>query len=295
MKTKSNSVGILGYGDVGKAIADICKEAGYNVYIRDLERDQLPDKQIDYLHITIPEKSASEFIKTSVGVIKEFSPKLTIIHSSITPGTTKCIHEKVNLPMAYSPIIGVHTHLKDSIRNYFPKMVAPADAVSKYEAARHLKSMGLKVIMFDNPSDLEAAKLLDLIYYGWNILYCKWTKKFCDDMGLDFNNVYTKYNRIYNQGYEKLMPDVVRPVLIPRKGPLGGHCLIPDTKLIHDIYQSELTEYILHQNEKFKKEVDNENKERSNFIKIRDKKMLKTRNVTHCFKGATFNGVKIEN
>ena len=44
--------------------------------------------------------------------------------------------------------------------------------------------------------------------------------------------VYTWANETYNQGYKELgKENVIRPVLFPPKGEIGGHCVVPNFNL----------------------------------------------------------------
>lgn len=264
-------VGILGYGEIGSAIAKICRESGFKVFIKELAHDELRGKTVDYLHINIPEKLNIKFIDIVVKNVRELKPRLTIINSSVTPGTTREIYKTTRRPIVHSPVIGLHPHLYDSIKYHFPKIIGPVNKESLKLAKKHLKDLGLLVEVYDSSEDSETAKLLDLVYYAWNIVFCKWMAKVCRELDLNFEQVYTLHNQIYNQGYIKITPRFVRPILIPAPGPIGGHCVIPDIVLFHKYYKSELTTFILNKNEEFKKEVKDSEKEREKFIKLRDK------------------------
>jgi UDP-N-acetyl-D-mannosaminuronate dehydrogenase len=269
------AVGVLGYGEIGSAMARIAQEAGYQIYIRELDYDTLKGKQIDYLYINIPEKRNKEFIEIVALNIREFSPKLTIINSSITPGTTRKIFALTKSPIVHSPVIGLHPNLYTSIKKYFRKVVAPIDSKSRKLAEEHFRKLGLKVEFFTKPENSEASKLLDLIYFAWNIVFCKWVNQMCNDQGWDFSEVYKKQNEIYNQGYARLLPNSIRPILIPVPGPITGHCTIPDTELIHKLYPTSLTSYILKENKKYFSEVKDLQKQRQDYLKLRNKLMKK--------------------
>ena len=76
-------------------------------------------------------------------------------------------------------------------------------------------------------------KLWDTTYYGWNIVFEKAVKSYCDEHGLDFKVVYTWANEGYNKGYAKLgISNVQRPVLKDYPGKIGGHCVIPNATLL---------------------------------------------------------------
>ena len=82
MPKNKNKIGILGYGEVGRAIAKFYK----NPRIKDLNRDD-GLKGVEILHVCIP--WSRNFVKVVKKEIKEIKPKLTIIHSTIAPGATK--------------------------------------------------------------------------------------------------------------------------------------------------------------------------------------------------------------
>jgi UDP-N-acetyl-D-mannosaminuronate dehydrogenase len=252
---KKQTVGILGYGEIGKAMAKICERAGYNVLIRELDYDQIGNNKIDYLHVNIPEINPKIFIKIISQNIKELKPKLVIINSTTTTGTTRKIFKNTNIPMVHSPVIGVHPHLYESIKSTFPKIIGAIDDISLSLAKKHFKTLGLKVEIYDSAENSETAKLLDLTYFAWNIIFCKWMSKIAEDLNLNFEQIYTKHNKIYNEGYKKLLPNVVRPILTPIKGPIGGHCTIPDVIMFDKFHKTNFTKFILDENKKYSKEA----------------------------------------
>ena len=55
----------------------------------------------------------------------------------------------------------------------------------------------------------------------------------CTNYEYDFETVYTKPNKTYNDGYKKLgMEHVIRPVLSPPEGVILGHCIVPNFDLL---------------------------------------------------------------
>ncbi len=251
---KKENVGILGFGEIGKAVSQICEQGGYNVYVRELNYDNIKGKSIDYLHVSIPEKNNDEYVEIVSKAIVEVKPKLTIINSSVTPGTTRAIYKKTKALIVHSPVIGVHPHLYESIRYHFPKIVGPINIESLQEVKKHFKKLKLKIEVYDSPEESESAKLIDLIYYAWNIIFCKWVNEVCEIKGLNFDQVYTRHNEIYNEGYKKLRSNVVRPILKPMPGPIGGHCTVPDAILYEKYLPNRLTKFIIKENERYEKE-----------------------------------------
>ena len=122
---------------------------------------------------------------------------------------------------------------------YFPKIIGPVNISSKNAARKHFKNLGINLAIYDSSENSEAAKLLDLVHYSWDIIFCKWVKEVCKNYNLNFEQVYTKHNKIYNRGYRKLRPNVLRPILVPVSGPIGGHCTIEDTKLFDKNYKNK--------------------------------------------------------
>lgn len=269
------NIGILGYGEIGKSIGKVCTDAGFNIFVRELDYDNLKGKRIDYLHVCIPEKDNSKFIEAVSKTIEEFNPKLTIINSSITPGTTRKIFKKTNSSIVHSPVLGLHPNLYISIKKYFEKVVGPIDDKSKKLAKEHFSKLGLRTVFFKKPENSEAAKLLDLVYFAWNIIFCKWMNELCNENGLDFDEVYTRQNKLYNDGYSKLLPNTVRPILIPMPGPISGHCTIPDAVLIEKTYPNRFTKFILKENRRYANEVKDIVKQREEYLKIRSELMKK--------------------
>lgn len=253
-KNNKQIVGILGHGEVGSAITRICHDAELEVLIRELTFDQIKDKKVDFLHVNIPEKDNRQFVDTVARNIKELSPSLTIINSSVKVGTCRKIQKLTGADIVHSPIIGVHPHLYESIKFNFPKIIGPVNKNSLEKAILHFKTLKLKIEIFDSSETSEAAKLLGLVHYAWDIIFCKWIKEVCKNLNLNFDQVYTKYNNIYNKGYSKLRPNVKRPILIPIGGPIGGHCTIEGTILFDKTYNNKFTRFILEEQKKYFKE-----------------------------------------
>ena len=82
------NIGILGIGEVGSAIKKII-EKKHKVFIADKKEDLIIGNKIDILHICIPYSNL--FIKTAIRAINKYQPKLTIIESTVSPGTTDLI------------------------------------------------------------------------------------------------------------------------------------------------------------------------------------------------------------
>jgi len=246
------NVGILGMGEVGSAIKKLVSPK-HHVFVRELNFDQLPGHQIDVLHICIP--FTPSFTKSAVATIKEVSPQLVIVDSTVKPGTTNLIYQQTHTNIAHAPILGVHPHLYE----YLFKFTKPLGAINPQsfrQAKKHFEDLGVKTEKFDSPLESEMAKILGTTYYGWAILFEKWVHHLCQQQGTNFDQVYTRYNQIYNQGYQPDLPHVVRPVLTHQFGPIGGHCVIPNSEIINTWVHDDFTAFIIDQNQKLGKSQD---------------------------------------
>jgi len=213
---------IIGKGEVGTALYNVLKKH-YEVKIRDKD-DVLPGT-FEILHICYP--PVKNFVEITKNYIKQYKPKLVIIHSTVPVGYT----EKISPIAVHSPIRGKHPHLEKGILTF----VKYFGGKKAKEAAQYFSKIGIKTKTFKNSKTTELLKILDTTYYGWNIVFAKEVKRICDELKLDFDEVYTIPNIDYNEGYKKLgMPNVIRPVLKPMKGKIGGHCVIPNLYLFKD-------------------------------------------------------------
>jgi len=239
MKLENNKIGILGYGEVGKAIAKLYK----NPKIKDLKRDD-ELKGVDILNVCIP--WSVDFIKIVKKEIKEIKPKITIIHSTVVPGTTK----KIGAMVVHSPIRGIHPNLYKGIKT-FVKYIGADNKKAGELAKKHLESLRIRTKVFIPSKTTEIGKLLSTSYYGLCIAWHKEMKGICDKFGINFEETVTDFNKTYNEGYKKLgKNNVIRPVLYPPKGKIGGHCIICNAEILKKIYNSKAIDLILYHKEK---------------------------------------------
>lgn len=240
------TVGVLGLGDVGRAITRLCQQK-HKVFGRDLDKDELKKKKLDVLHICIPWTKNFESIVTRT--IKELSPQLVIINSTVKPGTTQALHQKIKTHLVHAPVIGIHPHLYQHLKTFTKPLGATSDQAYRL-AKNHFQALGVKVVRFQSPLESELAKILSTTYFAWNILFEKWVHHLSRQNKASFDQVYTKWNQIYNFGYQKSKPNVLRPILKHMDGPIGGHCLIPNVEILDGWLNDYFTKFILDQNRK---------------------------------------------
>lgn len=215
---------IVGYGEVGQGLHEAMN--GYGNFddiflISDPARGYVYDRteKVDVVHICIP---PIEEFDSVVNHWKKYSD-LVIVHSSVAVGTCD------RLGVVHSPIRGVHPNMAEGIRT-FVKYFGGKDAG---KAATIFDNLGIQVRVFAKARTTEALKLWDTTQYGFQIILEKEIHRWCKENDVDFNAVYTMANKDYNEGYRKLgRPEVVRPYLKHYPGLIGGHCVVPNAKLL---------------------------------------------------------------
>lgn len=227
---------IIGAGEIGKSLYEVFKPH-HETYIRDMENLEVDG--IEVLNICYP--YSKNFVKITKDYIKQYKPKVVIIHSTVKPGTAKL------LKAVHSPCHGKHPNLVEGIKT-FVKYVGGDNIFSVYLADKFLKQAGIKTKLVSNSKTSELSKIFCTSYYGWNILFMKEVAKICEKEGVPFQEVYIDWNWLYNIGYEKLgSPHFRRPVLEPIDGKIGGHCVVNNC----DLYDSFITNTIKKKNEEY--------------------------------------------
>ena len=113
---------VVGLGEIGKPIFTLIsksfKTIGYdkNPKLITKPNRNYMDLPTRFLHICIPyNKSFDSNVKK---LITKFSPKCIIIHSTIQPKTTSHLQSKLDVPIIYSPIRGVHKRMLYDLKRY---------------------------------------------------------------------------------------------------------------------------------------------------------------------------------
>ena len=230
---------IMGLGEVGSSWFKVLSENNYfDVTGIDLKgnREKRIDKKEEggsVFHVCIP--FVDGFEKVVSETIRKYNPNLVIVNTSCKVGSTRNLYNLTKVPMVHIPVRGVHPDIDKGIRT-FENEIGPIDGLSAKLAEEYLDALNIRHATFNSPEETEMGKILDTSYYGWNILFAKQVFELCREHGLDFDNVYTRFNQSYNEGYAKLgKPNVIRPVLMPpqifnrkigiQDNKINGHCV----------------------------------------------------------------------
>ena len=250
---------IIGLGEIGHTLFSLFKDVkdSFDVYGLDLDQEKMSQlgqnrkdfpKKIGTLHICLPCSNQQKFADITVGYIEEFKPKLAIINSTVPPGTTLKVAEKCKCLVAHSPSRGVHLsaeHMKWEMKRW-TKYVGGANADAAKAACTHFEKLGLKVKVLKSSTETELAKLFETTYRAWMIACFQEMHRISKAFGADFNETVDFLEDTHRLRFD-------RPIMFP--GVIGGHCLIPNTELLLDCYDSEFLRLILKSNEKRKEEI----------------------------------------
>jgi UDP-N-acetyl-D-mannosaminuronate dehydrogenase len=253
---------VVGLGEIGGTLFSLLKEEAesFTVYGLDLdeakmraarqEESKLPS-EVETMHVCLPCKNQATFIDAVEGYFKRFRPKLVIVNSTVPPRTTMKIQERCRCLVAHSPVRGVHTnpeHMRWEVRRW-TKYVGGATAEAADAACRHFEKMKLKVKKLKSCAETELAKLFETTYRAWMITFFQEMHRVSRTFGAGFDDVVD-----FVEDTHRVRLD--RPVMFP--GVIGGHCLIPNTELLLNAYDSEFLRLILKSNEKRKAEIKGE-------------------------------------
>src|SRR5438105_15147148 len=100
---------VVGLGEVGGALAQVL-ERRYQVLRHDIEPIDFKDP-IAVMHLCVPFTEQESFERIGLSYIRKFKPALTIINSTVTPGTTRSLARASGRPVAFSPVRGKHVKM----------------------------------------------------------------------------------------------------------------------------------------------------------------------------------------
>lgn len=233
---------IVGLGEVGSALAEVI-ERHRSVLRHDLEPQSF-DQPIEVMHICIPYHEPREFEDAVCGYIQRFKPELTIINSTIMPGTTAAIAERSRAALAYSPVRGKHVRMTQDLLRYV-KYVASADPAVAERARRHFEQAGMKTGAMGRPETLELAKLAETTYFGVQIAFAQELNRFAQHVGAEYDEALAFFEEVDFLPRQRYFP-----------GFIGGHCVIPNIQILRRLRESPLLNAILESNTQRAHELD---------------------------------------
>lgn len=217
MKIKCIVMG--GLGQVGSALVKILSRK-FSVEV--LDKNRVPKNLCDFLHVSIP--WGEEFMLAVQEAIEAYEPKWVIIHSTVPVGTTR----KMGINVVHSPVRGQHDDLEGSLRR-FVKYLGCQTREAEREIKGHLKTAGFSVELMPSPESTELCKLLCLSRYLNDIAFYETAGKICQKYDVR-KTLVNDWNKTYNFGYKG--SKWVRPILDFPESMVGGHCVMPVSKIL---------------------------------------------------------------
>ena len=241
---------VVGLGEIGlpifKLLSKKIKIDGFDK-IEKLNSNKFSNiKNIEFMHICIP--FSKDFEKSVLQLTKKFNPDGIVIHSTISPNTTKKLQTKLDLPIIYSATRGVHKRMLKDLKRYTKFFAvynyAPKSKWASRTFKNKLKKCGVKTKQLSQPITLELAKVVcDTSYYGWLINFAQISKIIADKENVNYDEMWSFTDEI-----QKFLKN--RPKMFP--GFIGGHCVIPNLDLVNDKSLNQISSI----NNLFKKFLD---------------------------------------
>ena len=157
--------GVIGYGPVGRATAELMRRLGHEVVVSDTEPGRLEeaysqghhnlkqDLKVDILFVCVPEmKVLDALLSVPHGAI-------TVIRSTVPPGTTDKLSERFGHPLVHMPeFLREATALRDALNPRFILIGSHSQEDGRY-LARVFAPLLVPIIMVA-PSTSEMVKLV---------------------------------------------------------------------------------------------------------------------------------------
>jgi len=227
------TVVIVGLGEVGKPLLEIMKSQ-YQVFGVDINQPASVS-QCDVMHVCFPFQS-EKFCRQVVEYIGQYRPALTVINSTVAPGTTRSIAVESGSAVVHSPVRGKHARMQQEMLHYV-KFVGALDERSGQRAIEHFEGVGMKTTLVTSPEASEIAKLTETTYFGLMIAWAQEVERYCMKLGANYDEVVLFCNEIKFFPPVKYFPGVI-----------GGHCVMPNIAILRQQFPSDLLEAIAKSN-----------------------------------------------
>jgi len=229
----NQTVIVVGLGEVGKPLLDII-QGRHRAFGVDIDLPA-PIKRCDVMHICFPFQG-DRFVEQVLGYIRAYQPSLTVINSTVAPGTTRRIAVEAGTPVVNSPVRGKHARMQQDMLHY-AKFVGALDPESGQQAVEHFRSLGMKTRLLASPEASEIAKLTETTYFGLMIAWAQEVERYCQATGANYDEVVSFYEEIGFFPQVKYFPGVI-----------GGHCVMPNIAILLQKFPSRLLQAIVRSN-----------------------------------------------
>jgi UDP-N-acetyl-D-mannosaminuronate dehydrogenase len=230
---------VVGMGQIGTAVAQTIAKCD-DVLTYDVRDGAVVEiAAVDILHVCIPFKDEASFLATVQYYIKFYKPMHVLIWSTVAIGTTKKINGAV-----HSPVEGRHPALTMSVRTMVRWLGANNEGEGEF-FAKYFKELWIKPHVVNNSDFTEFLKLRSTSRFGINLAFAEYESSVASELGMDYR-LLKDFDRDYNKLYRNLGMDwAQRYVLNAPGGKIGGHCVVPNAKLLDAQFPSDFLKRII--------------------------------------------------
>jgi UDP-N-acetyl-D-mannosaminuronate dehydrogenase len=221
---------VIGLGEIGRPLLELIGQH-YDAVGIDVQPSPFRGP-CQILHICYPFQ-IDDFIGATARYIERFAPELTIVNSSVPPGTSRAILRATDLrPLVYSPVRGKHARMQQDLLAY-TKFVGGLLPSWSHSAAAHFASLGMRTQILPSAETAELAKLAETTYFALLVAWAQEVERYCDALDVDYDSVTPMFDEIAYLPPVRFFPGVI-----------GGHCLLPNIKLLKKVFHSDLLDAI---------------------------------------------------
>lgn len=232
MEDKEHVV-VAGLGEVGRPLFNILSRTFPCTGI-DIDPVEV-ESPVSVLHICYPFQ-VPDYVKVTADYIRRLRPALTIIHTTVPPGTTRLVQAEVpDSPVAFSPVRGKHVRMEQDMMRY-QKFAAAADPETAAAALQHLSRAGFSTALFPSPEIAEISKLLETTYLGMLVAWTQEMERLAAQYGGTFDDVNSFVREV------AFLPSQIFP------GVIGGHCVLPNIEILRSRVESPFLDVIVESN-----------------------------------------------
>jgi len=233
--SKGKKIVVAGLGEVGRPLFELLSRS-HDVIGIDITPPAEAIGAVDVLHICYPFE-IRDFIAETARYIDKFKPHVTVINSTVGVGTTRAVAERTGTAVVNSPVRGKHARMLQELGKYTKFVGAMDPAVGRY-VAEHFERAGVKTKVLPSPESSEVAKLTETTYFGLMIAWAQEVERYCDRADVKYEDVISFYEEISFFPSTKYFPGVI-----------GGHCVMPNIKILRKFDDSALLKAIETSNE----------------------------------------------
>jgi len=225
---------VLGQGEIGRPLLKILSQS-YECIGVDIEPVDI-GRPCSVLHICYPYQ-IEDFVGATVAYIEKYQPSLTIVNSTVPPGTTRQIQECAgSSAVVYSPVRGKHARMEEDLLRY-KKFVGGFRSHDKRLAIEHFAKAGFATDAFRTPEIGELSKLLETTWLGVLIGCTQEVERLAARHEASFEEVNSFIREI------DFLPSHIFP------GVIGGHCVMPNILLLREYFDSKYLDAVLESNQ----------------------------------------------